>query len=159
MKKTTMKRSYIYRSSFSICLLILFEASYSFAQYNHDKDVPVSVNITRPADEITATESFDVISPLSWINVQASLRNKVVTIRWTTSTEVNVKSFEIERSSNGKDWSVVVSGVRAYALPGISHYEKTYTARKQKKMIYRIRQEDFDGTYNYSPVVRIVTAN
>ena len=144
--------------NFVICFLLSLITCQIFAQYStSEKYMPGSAS-NNVSDSIEPELSF-VISPLSWVDVQASRQNKIVTIRWTTSTMVNIRGFEIECSSNGKDWNVVIADIRAYARPGISHYQKTYTSRKQRKMVCRIRQLDYDGSFSYSPVVKIASTN
>ncbi|MDP4262555.1 MAG: hypothetical protein Q8941_08495 [Bacteroidota bacterium] len=142
-----MKKTYILLAScICICLLLSFPGSRLWAQNNSDDTY----------DRIDTADS-NPTSPLSWINVVAYRQNRFVKIDWTTATDVNVKGFEIERSLNGNDWSAVVTDIPAFIRPGISSYEQIDTAFNPKRLIYRIRQEGFDGSYTYSPV-RIVSA-
>jgi hypothetical protein len=76
-----------------------------------------------------------------------------VTIRWTTSSEINNKWQIVERSGNGADnWTEVdrvggsqgSDGIRAYEVLDLDPILLSY---------YRIKSVDFDGTVEYSRVI------
>lgn len=153
-----MKNSYCYIFLTSISLLLF--ATRPFAQFiATGREIGVGTATAQTIEPSISQEPFDVVSPLVWVATGATREGKQVTIRWTTSTQVNVKCFQIESSVNGRDWKVVASGIHAFTLPGISRYERSLAVRKHKKQYYRIRQEDFDGSSSYSPVMLATKAN
>jgi len=81
-----------------------------------------------------------------------------IDLNWQTADEENNSHFEVERSGNGmNDWQTLdfVEG------NGNSNQLKTYTftdnkVNKDKGYIfYRLRQVDFSGDFEYSPVISI----
>lgn len=99
--------------------------------------------------------------PVRWGNVYAELTGQSkAKIWWQTFTEVNNDYFEIQRSMNGDQYETVgyVEGA------GNSHELKQYefideTVSEGKKYMYRIKQTDFDGQYDYSSDIEIKVEN
>ncbi len=56
------------------------------------------------------------------------------------------KSFDIERSFNGSEWTIIIPNIAATNGNGNTNYVKIDTAFSPKKLLYRIRQTDVDGT-------------
>ena len=80
--------------------------------------------------------------------------NGVVTLNWTTATETNNKGFQIERSTDRKDWSIIgfVDGNGTTAEPQIYSYTDRLAGVTVPRLYYRLKQTDFDGSYNYSDI-------
>lgn len=97
----------------------------------------------------TATTSL----PIELTAFQAQKIDHSVALRWTTATEQNNDRFEIQRSANGLDWSVLAT------IPtqnGNARTPQTYTFSDQHpwptRDYYRLRQVDVDGKSSFSPV-------
>jgi hypothetical protein len=75
-----------------------------------------------------------------------------VDITWATAAEVNAKSFVIERSYDGQNWSsigvVKANGNTAQA----SSYSYKDFLKVGGKVQYRLKMVDQDETFSYSPV-------
>ena len=75
-------------------------------------------------------------------------------LRWTTATEINNNRFDIERSYDGRTFEVVGD----VAGNGNSQHQIDYSytdasvSKVQKTVYYRLKQVDFDGTYEYSDI-------
>jgi hypothetical protein len=88
--------------------------------------------------------------------VLSEFRAKVVghstLLTFTTATELNNSHFVIERSSNNQTWAEI-GQVRG---AGTSTEEQSYTFTDEKPLVganyYRLKQVDFDGKYEYSPI-------
>jgi len=101
--------------------------------------------------------SDDVINPLpvNWLYVRAKLvtDGNEALVQWGTSSEVDNDYFEIQRSNDGVNFTVI--GIEEASRTGRGEYvwldEKPYTG----VVYYRIRQVDFDGTYSFSKVVSV----
>ena len=74
-------------------------------------------------------------------------------LTWRTSSEDNNQSFVIEKSDNGSTFSNIGNVKGA----GTFHSKKAYNfldvQATGKKIFYRLKQVDFDGTYSYSEVI------
>lgn len=102
----------------------------------------------------TALVTVTVVNPLpvTWLDFYGNELGCEVVLNWSTSSELNNAYFEIEKSSNGRDFTLLgnVKGsgttteYRQYKfvddLPGTENY-------------YRIKQVDFDSKSDYSKVI------
>lgn len=80
-------------------------------------------------------------------------KNADGTIRllWDVGTEVNVKGYEVESSTNGVDFTdagyVAASGSRVYGFD--------YPGKLVQTMFFRVRNIDFDGRSKYTPIIKV----
>ena len=94
--------------------------------------------------------------PIELINFNAKSNNSTINLAWQTASEKSNSHFDIERSANGTDWSKigVVKG------NGTSQQKSDYRFVDERPLsilnYYRLKQVDFDGQFNYSPVVTAV---
>ncbi|MBL7816407.1 MAG: hypothetical protein JNL70_15410 [Saprospiraceae bacterium] len=74
-------------------------------------------------------------------------------LTWRTSSEINNQTFIVEKSENGTTFSNV-GNVKAN---GTTRDKKAYNfldvQATAKKIFYRLKQVDFDGTYSFSEVL------
>lgn len=95
--------------------------------------------------------------PVTLLYFQGKLSGETALLTWATSTEVNNAGFEIERSMDGKSFDKIgyVKG------NGTTNQRQKYSfvdAGFAAQSYYRLKQIDFDGKYEYSPVI-LVKAN
>ena len=116
---------------------------------------------------ITNTENTSVVAntlPLQLLSFTATLSSssqvaseniRKVILHWNTVNEVNVNHFEIERSSNGREF-VQVKSQKAKGKNEKNEYEYTDPVNRQLSSInslyYRLKMIDKDGKFSYSPV-------
>ncbi|MEO6357414.1 MAG: T9SS type A sorting domain-containing protein [Ferruginibacter sp.] len=95
------------------------------------------------------------VLPISISSFTAAVNNNQVTLKWKTASENNNKGFEIQRSQDGVNWTVLgfVGGnfnssiernyefIDLNPLPGVG--------------FYRLRQVDQDETFSYSAVASV----
>ncbi len=95
----------------------------------------------------------DVV-PVELTSFTTAAGNNVVILNWTTATETNNKGFEIERSTDRKDWSVIgfVGGSGTSSEPQVYSYTDKLSGVTAPRLYYRLKQVDFDGTYEYSDI-------
>ncbi|WP_118976284.1 T9SS type A sorting domain-containing protein [Taibaiella koreensis] len=97
--------------------------------------------------------------PLKLIRFDAALMNKEVLLSWETAQEIDVKGFTIEYSKDGSSWATVGSiaatgnGSKQENSYRFTHYNPAATVN-----LYRLRMEDVDGLYTYSPVRSVAIA-
>jgi hypothetical protein len=104
---------------------------------------------------------FGVALPLTLMNFNGAVRNEEADLTWRTSSEVNVKHFELERSPDGSRFDKVAI-IKANNTSG-QHDYRYADAGFSKLMVayvyYRLRMVDLDGSYKYSKVVRLAQPN
>ena len=91
--------------------------------------------------------------PVELISLNAEHKNDAIVISWITASEINNKGFEIERKSI--DWEKV-GFVEGY---GTTTETKSYSFNDENIQSgtyqYRLKQIDFDGSFEYSNIIRI----
>ncbi len=99
------------------------------------------------------TVSLDVVVPVELTSFTAQANNNDVTLNWTTASEINNQGFEVQRMmQNGefvnigfKEGNGTTTEVQNYSYTDEDLITGTYS--------YRLKQVDFDGTFEYSNVV------
>ncbi len=94
--------------------------------------------------------------PVELVDFTANVLRNDVVLSWATATETNNKGFEIERSLDSRNFESIawVNG------QGNSSDYKQYTYTDKRLPIgqtyyYRLKQKDFDETFNYSPIIAV----
>lgn len=93
--------------------------------------------------------------PLQLLKFKALLGNNIVTLEWSTTSEINTKEFVIEHSA---DKTTFVS-IGAVPAAGNSSAARTYSAIDPSPSpglsFYRLKMIDIDGHFTYSPIAVI----
>ncbi len=106
--------------------------------------------------------------PIELLNFSAFLnKNGNVDLKWKTATEINNDFFTIERSpspspnDNESGWASIGKVEGAGNSSNVLNYLFTDEnieipkTERQKKMYYRLKQNDFDGNFTYSKIISI----
>ena len=109
--------------------------------------------------DFTAGGDFNVNPlPVELTAFMARAQGDAVALAWTTASEKNSASFEVERSLDGTRFERI--GIVAAA--GTSSTVRSYALTDDHPLIhpatlyYRLKQLDLDGTFRYSPVRKVV---
>lgn len=99
-----------------------------------------------------------VVLPVKLLNFAAVLDNKAVDLDWATSSELNTKTYTVQRSTNGTQFNSIGSLNAA----GISNEKKSYQfidntalSTNSTKLYYRLMITDNDGKGTYSNVATV----
>ena len=77
-----------------------------------------------------------------------------IQLNWETATEINNEGFEIERSTNGVEFTKIAFVKGNGHSANINNYKfKDKEVNKNISYYYRLKQVDFDGQFEYSYVV------
>ena len=96
--------------------------------------------------------SSNIILPLNWLDFTVVNCSDNICLRWLTENEQNTSHFEIERSTDGKNFEQIGTRVSANT-PGKHSYDATDYSPAHGINFYRIKQVDADGMFTYSDVV------
>jgi|GEM_PF-3680527 len=99
---------------------------------------------------MAGTIQVDDIVPVELISFTAKLREDIIQLSWETATELNNMGFDIERRIDKSEW-VKIGFIKGY---GTSSLRRSYTFDdpdliQQGKYSYRLKQQDFNGSYKY----------
>ena len=93
--------------------------------------------------------------PVELLGFEARLIENQANLTWTTASEVNNDFFEVQRSEDGAEWEIVGTVDGNGTVNEVINYEFTDPRPLFGKSFYRLRQVDFDGQFEFSPVVSI----
>jgi hypothetical protein len=94
--------------------------------------------------------------PVELIALNARIiKNARINIKWITASETNNSHFEIERSTDGLEFSKIGIITGHGTTMENQTYEFTDILPRKGVNYYRLKQVDYDGTYEYSSVVSI----
>jgi hypothetical protein len=90
---------------------------------------------------------FNSVLPVKLSTFTGKLSGEDAILNWSTSTEVNNKGFEIQRSADGSDFTTIGFVVKNYQ----------FSDRKIAlgNHFYRLKQIDQDGRFEYSDIVKL----
>ena len=104
---------------------------------------------------ITVFYNFNTL-PVTLLQFSAQKKETGVDVKWTTMQEVNMAHYEIERSSNGRDFSFVT---RINSRNQLS--PSNYTARDNSPLTgvsyYRLKMVGVGGDVSFSRIVSVQT--
>ena len=97
----------------------------------------------------------DTPVPVELTSFTGITNNGAVELSWTTASETNNQMFEIQRQSSGSEFTTI-GFVNGHGTTTETQ-EYNYVDRTVSTGIYsyRLKQIDFDGTYEYSDVVEV----
>lgn len=98
----------------------------------------------------------DAQLPVELTSFTASVMNDIVVLNWTTATEINSASFEVEKKqADITTWQKIASVKAADFSNSMRHYsysDKNITAGKYN---YRLKMVDNDGSFKYINIVNV----
>jgi uncharacterized repeat protein (TIGR02543 family) len=94
--------------------------------------------------------------PVTWKEVNAIAKEMGNQIQWSTSSEKNTKSFEVEYSYDAKNFIKASKEIKAAGNSSTTNsYEYTHLEEFGEMVYYRIKQLDLDGKMDYSKIVNV----
>lgn len=96
-----------------------------------------------------------IVLPIELLRFDASPKENVVELSWSTANEINNNYFTVEKSFNGEEWLDVgtVKGAGNSSTP--RHYTLTDIRPSSGVQYYRLKQTDYDGRFKYSDVISV----
>lgn len=90
------------------------------------------------------------ITPVELISFTSVINKNDVTLNWQTVTEKNNKGFDIERRTSNSNWQVISFIVGNGT--SLENHSYTFTDKNitPQKYFYRLKQVDFNGSFEYS---------
>ena len=99
------------------------------------------------------------VLPLKLLSFTTTNDGKTNLLKWSSTNEINTDRFEIQRSSNGRDFTTIGSA-KSYNN-GKSKNDYSFTDAQPLKAVnyYRLKMIDKDGKYTYSAIKSINNTN
>jgi len=103
-----------------------------------------------------STEPGQLITlPATGMNLNAALSGNDVVLNWKTLTEINSNHFEIERSTDGRNFTSIASRAAAGNSTSEINYSLTDAAMTAAVYYYRVKLVDNDNRYTYTNVAMV----
>jgi hypothetical protein len=92
--------------------------------------------------------------PVKLVSFNAGIEDKNVTIWWSTSNEINLKEFIVEKSNDALNFKVIgtVTASSSTSSNNYSFIDKNPTI---EKVYYRLKMIDKDGSFKYSSIITV----
>lgn len=106
-------------------------------------------------DDIRVGTCAARVLPVEWLSFTAQAQEKSVLLKWVTAAEENNLGFQIERSIDGRTFTKI--GFVGAGAPTGSNYQFVDHDLPigESSLYYRLRQEDLDGSFSYSPLRQV----
>lgn len=102
----------------------------------------------------TAAETLNVTPlPVTFVYFEGTSEQYYSILKWATSSEVNNLGFEVEKSKDGILYEKIGFVNGEGSTTKTSTYKFVDINRFSELTYYRLKQVDYDGTYDYSDVV------
>ena len=105
----------------------------------------------------TSVTAINIILPLTGLSFDGLYNTGKVYLNWSTLTETNTDHFEIERSINAVDFSVIntVPATGVSSTKQFYHYTDEQLPLRDAVLFYRLKMVDKNGHYTYSNVITV----
>lgn len=90
--------------------------------------------------------------PVTWLSFNAVKKANTSYLTWTTATEINNHYFDVERTVDGKTWKKIGQVQGAGNSSTILNYNFTDIKPEIGVNFYRLKQVDYNGTFDYSEI-------
>jgi hypothetical protein len=97
--------------------------------------------------------------PVELASFTASVNENIVTLNWITATELNNSGFDILRSTQQDVWEKISFVPGNGTTTEVHYYSFEDENLDAGKYSYKLKQIDFDGSYEYSNVVYVDVSN
>ncbi len=95
--------------------------------------------------------------PVELVSFTGTVSGNDVVLNWSTATETNNRGFNIEKSTDKNNFINIGFVKGNGTTTERSVYTFTDKNIESDNYYYRLKQIDFDGTYSYSPIVKVNT--
>lgn len=105
-----------------------------------------------------ALVNIDYCLPVTLISFNATREGNLSQLNWATAEETNSDRFEIQRSTNAKNWTVIGSVASNGESKTLRQYTFTDKAPLNGQNLYRLKMIDRDETFAFSSVISLKLA-
>ncbi|MFN7014974.1 MAG: T9SS type A sorting domain-containing protein, partial [Bacteroidia bacterium] len=93
--------------------------------------------------------------PVNLISFEGKIENNKIILNWQTATELNNKGFEIEKSFDKENWFTLGFVEGGGTTTNLNYYSFTDNEIPSEIQYYRLKQLDFNGSFEYSKVIEV----
>jgi hypothetical protein len=136
------------------------DVTYHFRLFEYNKTPATGNNsLYLRGNNAQANQATLTTLPVNLVSFSANKTLNRVKVEWTTAQEINTSHFQVQRSSNGADFSNIGDVQAKGNGTAITYYQFTddidASLLQMPKAYYRLKTFDKDGSNTYSPVVLV----
>lgn len=109
-------------------------------------------------DTVYITENY-AVAPVDFLYLKGKNMGKNNILQWATANEFNNLGFEVQRSSNGREFNTIAFVKGAGTFTQISEYSFTDAGAPQGIAYYRLKQVDHNKNFKLSRVLNVNNTN
>jgi hypothetical protein len=109
---------------------------------------PLTSNIAT----VTINFTVGILLPVKLLSIQGNLANNRISLKWVVEENLNAQRFEVEKSFNGKDYSLA-GVVQATSSHGRESYSFDDNSSSNVKVTYRLKMVGNGNSSEYSRVL------
>jgi hypothetical protein len=128
---------------------------YNYAGQVVDCALISAFGIVSPPSLFLLPDSKNPPLPVTLVRFVAIKDENAALLTWNTSSETNSERFDIEHSTNGKDWTRLGSVAAQGESSNTEFYSFRDTSPFLGENLYRLKMVDSDGTFAYSHIENI----
>ncbi|MFM7022180.1 MAG: T9SS type A sorting domain-containing protein [Flavobacteriales bacterium] len=113
---------------------------------------PATVSNGHDISNLTGAGLGCAILPVELVSFAAIHKNEKIDLYWATVSEINNDKFIVEKSNNAVDWESIGEIDGAGNSNSLLTYHYADYNLDDDVAYYRLKQIDFDGQFNYSPI-------
>ncbi len=109
--------------------------------------------------DVYLVKLLDSVVPVELTSFNANTNGTDVIINWSTATELNNSGFEVQKKRENVNW-YSIGFIKGSGTTQQNHnYSFTDYSVTAGKYSYRLKQVDYDGSYEYSDIVEVELNN
>lgn len=97
--------------------------------------------------------------PIELLSFTGRFLNNSVELRWSTASELNNDFFTIERAGKDLEWKEIIKVDGAGQSNEVLDYKTEDANFPPGRLYYRLKQTDYDGSFEYSEVITLFDEN
>ncbi len=110
---------------------------------------------TGKIDNIRITVFYNnAVLPVDLISFSATKNNKTVTLNWKTANEINMTGYEVQRSTDGNNFSTITS-IPSHNNISVTQYNYNDVSPSGTVLYYRLKMNGLSGYSKYSKIVSV----
>jgi hypothetical protein len=125
----------------------------SNTEYNYTVDASAG---SKAADRFRIVFKPQAPLPVTITQVRAFKQNSDIAVEWVAANQINVSSYQIEKSTNGRDFAFASTQVARGGEGATITYNWLDVNAVQGGNYYRIKCVDRNGAFKYSTIVKVL---
>lgn len=123
---------------------------------NYFRVVSESISSADWKDPHKVSITSKLVVPVEWLSFEGKIQDENVLLKWSTAMELNNDYYEIMRSSNGVEYQTIARQEGSGSVNRMSNYDYTDYRPIKGVNFYKIRQVDYDGSYDETHVIKVI---